>query len=646
MAIGIRGRFVMYTGGIDWRKNIEGLIRAYAQLPGTLRASRQLALVCHAEESAKRDLYKLALSAGLTDGEVILTGFVSDEMLTLLYRSCELFVFPSLHEGFGLPALEAMCCGAPVVGSDRNSILEVIGLPEAMFDPTSEIDMARVMGLALTDEAFREELLLNGRTQADKFSWDLTARRAIDALEAAYVRRGAGESSRSAQVRALSRPNSTGRPTLAMVTPMLPARSGIADYCSELLPVLREYYDITAICDPIEDVAWDDGQTPVPVRSVEWFKQNADSFERIVYQFGNSEFHAHMFGLLREYPGVVVLHDFYLSGVLSWMERTAYSAEAFSRALGRSHGQKAMVYLKRHGPWKAQDAYPCNRFVLERARGVIVHSRFSINAAEQWYGQRLTTRWAYIPHLRVMPHQIERDAARAALGLVDDDFVVCTFGFIAPSKLNERLLAAWSQSSLARDPNCKLVLVGHNEPDLYGRAIDKLLARMPLKGQVSITGFADRSLFETYLSAGDLAVQLRAHSRGETSGAVLDCLAHGLPVILNANGPMAEYPDDAVCKLTDEFSEQDLVQALERLRADHKARQEFATRGRLLIQEHHHPAEIASRYREAIESFFVEGASGDGYWKMLKQLAQRVGHGSEGHMVQAVLAIQKNRNCG
>ena len=82
--------------------------------------------------------------------------------------------------------------------------------------------------------------------------------------------------------------------------------------------------------------------------------------------------------------------------------------------------------------------------------------------------------------------------------------------------------------------------------------------------------------FEEYLAAADIAVQLRGSSRGETSKAVLDCLAYRLPVILNANGSMAEYPNTAVYKLQDDFSEMELVQALELLKANHEERQRLS----------------------------------------------------------------------
>ena len=176
--------FVMYTGGFDHRKNVAGLIRAYARLPGELRASRQLLIVGKPPGDVHDELRDVAREAGLCRDEVCFAGYVSDSDLVALYNACELYVFPSLMEGFGLPALEAMACGAPVIGADASSLPEVIGHPEAMFEAGSDDAMCERMLQGLVDPAFRSRLLDHSRDRFRLFSWDTTARTALDALEA------------------------------------------------------------------------------------------------------------------------------------------------------------------------------------------------------------------------------------------------------------------------------------------------------------------------------------------------------------------------------------------------------------------------------------------------------------------------------
>ena len=186
---GLRREFIMYTGGIDYRKNIEGLLEAYAGLPLALRRQYQLAVVCSVPAADRVRLQRLAAKLKLSNDDLVLTGFVSDDDLVSLYNCTALFVFPSLHEGFGLPALEAMACGAPVIGSNASSIPEVIGRFDALFDPTSIAAIGASMAAVLGDPARQAALRAHGLAQAERFSWSESARRAIEAFEEVHRRR-------------------------------------------------------------------------------------------------------------------------------------------------------------------------------------------------------------------------------------------------------------------------------------------------------------------------------------------------------------------------------------------------------------------------------------------------------------------------
>lgn len=178
--------FILYTGGTDERKNLQRLIQAFALLSPALRKAHQLVLAGKVSES---DLARMALTArqaGLTEDEICFTGYVSDVELVALYNLCTVFVFPSWHEGFGLPALEAMACGAAVIGANTTSLPEVIGCEEALFDPLDVDAIAGKMARVLEDKDFRAELRMHGLAQSKKFSWDETARRAIASFECSY----------------------------------------------------------------------------------------------------------------------------------------------------------------------------------------------------------------------------------------------------------------------------------------------------------------------------------------------------------------------------------------------------------------------------------------------------------------------------
>jgi glycosyltransferase involved in cell wall biosynthesis/ADP-heptose:LPS heptosyltransferase len=181
--LGISKPFVMYTGGADATKNLHRLIMAYAQLPIKVRQGYQLVFAGKIPEGNIQDLLQTAKKNRLSDDEVLFTGYIEDNDLIGLYNSCALFVFPSLHEGFGMPPLEAMACGAPVIAANVTSLPEVIGLSDALFDPNSVAAISDKIKQALTDETFRARLLAHGRTHFRTFSWDESAKRALNALQ-------------------------------------------------------------------------------------------------------------------------------------------------------------------------------------------------------------------------------------------------------------------------------------------------------------------------------------------------------------------------------------------------------------------------------------------------------------------------------
>jgi glycosyltransferase involved in cell wall biosynthesis len=184
---GLTRPFVLYAGGADERKNLPRLIQAFASLPAPLRAGHQLLLVGKMHEVDIAIFKHHAKKSGLKRDEMRFTGYVTDDQLVQLYNLCQLFVFPSWHEGFGLPALEAMACGAPVIGANTSSLPEVIGLDSALFDPFDVAAIATKMAQALGDDAFRATLREHGLQQAKKFSWDESAKRALAAWEAGHA---------------------------------------------------------------------------------------------------------------------------------------------------------------------------------------------------------------------------------------------------------------------------------------------------------------------------------------------------------------------------------------------------------------------------------------------------------------------------
>jgi glycosyltransferase involved in cell wall biosynthesis len=400
------------------------------------------------------------------------------------------------------------------------------------------------------------------------------------------------------------------RPRLAYVSPLPPARSGIADYSAELVEELAKYYEIELVIDgsPHQPPVEDRRLAGIPLRSPDWLRAHAGEFERVVYHFGNSHAHQHMFALLREVPGVVVMHDFYFSGVLDNLEREAYLPHAFMQALYESHGYTGVLQHRKEGRNPSIWAYPVNKGVLDAADGVIVHADFSKELATRWYGEGAADGWRTIPLLRgradaSLPLPDARAAARARLGLKDDEFLVTSFGMLGRTKLNEELLDAFLASPLAADKNCRLVFVGENDPGLYGAGLLRTIAGSSAAGRIKVTGFVDAATYADYLAASDCAVQLRTSTRGETSASVLDCLLYGIPTVVNAHGSTASIDDSLLVKLPDAFNRAELADALARLHAEPALRRELAERALAHMAREHAPAHVGKLYVEAIEHF-------------------------------------------
>jgi glycosyltransferase involved in cell wall biosynthesis len=182
--LGIKMKTILYVpGGFDPRKNFTRLIEAFSLLENELRKQYQLVIAGKILSHQQYELQAAATRFGLGQDELILTGYLEDQELIALYSLTDLFVFPSTHEGFGLPVLEAMSCGAPTIGSNCSSIPEVIGLSDALFDPLSVYSITKKLTEGLTNDTFRAQLREHARHRSKFFSWDASAKTALKAME-------------------------------------------------------------------------------------------------------------------------------------------------------------------------------------------------------------------------------------------------------------------------------------------------------------------------------------------------------------------------------------------------------------------------------------------------------------------------------
>ena len=173
------GRYVLGAATFNARKNFEGLVRAFHRIE-----DRDVGLVLVGAADPRIYGRGSGMAELLKDPRIVQAGYVTDPELAGLYRDAAVFVYPSLYEGFGIPPLEAMSLGCPVVASETTSLPEVCGDAAHYVDPRDVAQIAAGIDRVLRDDAYRSELVRRGRERAGQFDWDESARRFREALQA------------------------------------------------------------------------------------------------------------------------------------------------------------------------------------------------------------------------------------------------------------------------------------------------------------------------------------------------------------------------------------------------------------------------------------------------------------------------------
>ena len=172
--------YVLCVAGTDPTKNVKSLIEAFSKLPPDIRSHHHLVLIGDVQKN--KELQQSVQEYGIAE-RTVFTGVVSDSQLVEFYQHASVFVFPSLYEGFGLPVLEAMASGCPVIASNTSSLPEVVGNAGILVNPRSIEELIEAMANVLTDTALAKTLRKEGRQQAEKFSWKQTARATVKLYE-------------------------------------------------------------------------------------------------------------------------------------------------------------------------------------------------------------------------------------------------------------------------------------------------------------------------------------------------------------------------------------------------------------------------------------------------------------------------------
>lgn len=523
--------YVLNVGGFDPRKNMSKALEAFAAL---LRANDaafnrlRYIVVCRYEKEEKRRFFEWAAKLGVTD-RVLLKKDVTDDALAHLYRNARLFFFPSRYEGFGLPVLEAMASGIPVVTSDRASLPE-IGADAVYYCSTENVSqMAAVMEIAIKESDSGASKKRVALTQAGHFHWDKSAKQ--------YARLFIG-----AQRHFVSSPRAP-KLHVGYVTPWPPQRSGIANHNFELVRRLNQQLRLTLYLE--KSTAHTHDPDNLSIKKLSALPQDYASLDLVIYHIGNNvAFHKRIYQVAWSHPGLVVLHDvnihqFLYEGFFNTAKENYYRSallEGYGET-GRKYYEDIKQIRTFHDIWK----FPMSHALAKRSRGMIVHSNWAL---EQFEG---------IDNVFSVPlaaNTAERrgDAEAKAqlfnkLGLHDRCFLVASIGFVNKLKRIHKVLDAL-KVLIDRGYPVQFVLCGQlTDP---GFDFDERCRSLGIESQVIKTGYLNDSDFKTILQNCDVVVNLRCPSMGESSAALMDAFAYGNACIVSNYNQYAEIPD-SVC---------------------------------------------------------------------------------------------------
>ena len=396
---------------------------------------------------------------------------------------------------------------------------------------------------------------------------------------------------------------------IALFTPLNPVRSGIADYNEELLPELGRHAAI--------DLYVDGSYTPsncalgdrFPVRVFHAASFRPADYDAILYHMGNNfSAHRYVYEAMKQFPGIVVLHDYVLQGFYAEMlaadRDQARYAELLQKYYPADGARLAQRMIDRLPPpiWESELAmqFPLNEEIIALADAVIVHSEFLKKRLAENHSLPI----AVIPHHGHHLPPRDRRQVRQELGFALDDLVLLSTGFVTRNKRYETIIPALAELAM---PNLKYVIVGQDEAN-YLKVISRG-KRLSILRQ----GFVSHGELEKYLTAADICLNLRFPTMGENSGSLLRMMSAARPVLVSDTGSYRDLPDGAVIKISCDVDEKEMIARFVRALAEDPDFRESLGReaARYAVQECA-IASCARQYAEFIGAFMRRTGAHDG----------------------------------
>jgi glycosyltransferase involved in cell wall biosynthesis len=588
---------------IHHSKNPENLLAAYGRLPEAVREGVPLVIIFFLRDSDRFLLDGWMAKYGVKNN-IILTGLVSDDELVALYNAATIVVHPSRYEGFGLPVVEAMACGAPVITTTAASLPEAGGDAAVLVDPDDVQGLANAIASLLDDPARRAEMSRRSLEHVQRFNAEELGRQTL----ASYSRAIAASA---------STPDTAAqpRPRVALWSSMPPLNCGIADYTVELMDALNTSCEL--------EIFVDHGYLPTNALLHQYHiydhaaferRQSQRPFDAIVYQLGVSTMHDYMYEAIRKHPGIVVIHDVnFAQGFHHVYEYQRNRLDDFKRMIVAVEGADALsAFEQAHAlSGSARDAalqafydrYLLLHWVVDHSLAQVVHMQYAKQMLEERYPNAnvfYVDHGAADPWAGMAPFQIAR--VRAQLRLPISTLIVGIFGSIVPLKRIEASVHAF-HTLIRTHPDSMLLFVGEAYDSEYTERIKKLCADLGIMDKVRFIRRPERRVFDAYLLAIDILVNLRYPSRQQMSGVLIRAIASGKPVIVSDLPEWRYFPESFCIRVAPDTHEiEALTSHLERLAADPALRRTMSQAARSFFEQQGSKRHIEAQYLEVIQT--------------------------------------------
>jgi len=490
------GRYILFVGSEDPRKNLATLIQSFARVRQFMPDVKLLKVGPAYFTEERQNLQALVTKLGLRK-EVIFFNYVPDEDLPYFYNASETLVMPSLYEGFGLPVVEAMACGTPIVSSRAGSLPEVMGEAGIYVDATDHQNMADTLLMLLDNPKEKVWMKEAGKQQAAKFTMDRTAlaTREIYAEMLSNVRKKNQSDALRFREKILTGPSTKKKMKVALIVPSYPSiHCGVSTYSNYLVSELGKLADVEVVCRLSQS-------SPLSIlKAVENGIKSAD----IIHVQHAFDLYGYM-GYLT-FPLYRFLKKSGKLVVTTIHELPDLKPKALKMRL-------ASIYLR-----------SCVREIVRNSDAVLSHTHASLDLFNEW---RLTKGTHLIPHGTINQKIVAKSNSSS------DNPSIGFFGFITENKGVHRLLDA-----LVDLPSARLMIAGKprtNRDQIYLAALKAKTANLGVSERVEFLGFLPERAMPNFFQVCDLIVF--PYSSCTASGALHLALAHG-SVVLTSNLPV------------------------------------------------------------------------------------------------------------